>query len=255
MTPAASDPAGSDKEVMMVSHAGSCLFCALDTNDLETALSFARQLRGAVGGLKLGLEFFVANGPEGIRKVTAAGGLPLFLDLKFHDIPNTAAGAVRSAVALEPTFLTIHTSGGAAMMKAAAETAHSEAERLGIARPRLLGVTVLTSLTDRELHSVGQETPVAEQVQRLAALAQEAGLDGVVCSPHEIAAVRAQSGADFTIMVPGIRPATALLGDQKRVMTPAQARAAGADYLVIGRPITQEKDPAAAARKIAAELR
>lgn len=238
----------------MAPHAGSCLYCALDTSDLATALSFARKLRGAVGGLKLGLEFFVANGPEGVRAVIEAGGLPLFLDLKFHDIPNTAAGAVRSAVALKPAFLTVHTSGGAAMMKAAAETAHSEADRLGVPRPRLLGVTVLTSLTDRELCTVGQETPVADQVERLAALAEESGLDGVVCSPHEIAAVRAQSGKDFTIMVPGIRPATALLGDQKRVMTPAQARAAGADYLVIGRPITQEKDPAAAAKKIAAEL-
>ena len=238
----------------MAPHAGSCLYCALDTSDLATALSYARKLRGAVGGLKLGLEFFVANGPEGVRAVVEAGGLPLFLDLKFHDIPNTAAGAVRSAVALKPAFLTIHTSGGAAMMKAAAETAHSEADRLGIARPRLLGVTVLTSLTDRELYTVGQETPVAAQVERLAALAQEAGLDGVVCSPHEIAAVRAQAGDGFTIMVPGIRPATSLLGDQKRVMTPAQAMAAGADYLVIGRPITQDKDPAAAAKKIAAEL-
>ena len=238
----------------MSSHAGSCLYCALDTSDLDTAVSFAGKLRGAVGGLKLGLEFFVANGPEGVRAVIKAGGLPLFLDLKFHDIPNTAAGAVRSAVALRPAFLTVHTSGGAAMMKAAAETAHSEAERLGIPRPRLLGVTVLTSLTDRELGSVGQETPVATQVERLAALARESGLDGIVCSPHEIASVRASAGPDFTIMVPGIRPATSLLGDQKRVMTPAQAMAAGADYLVIGRPITQEKDPAAAAKKIAAEL-
>ena len=157
-------------------------------------------------------------------------------------------------MALRPAFLTVHTSGGAAMMRAAAETAHSEAERLGVPRPRLLGVTVLTSLTDRELYTVGQETPVANQVERLAALALEAGLDGVVCSPHEIATVRTLAGSDFTIMVPGIRPATALLGDQKRVMTPREARTAGADYLVIGRPITQEKDPAAAARRIAAEL-
>ncbi len=238
----------------MAPHAGSCLYCALDTNDLATALSFARKLRGAVGGLKLGLEFFVANGPEGVRAVAEAGGLPLFLDLKFHDIPNTAAGAVRSAVALKPAFLTIHASGGLAMMKAAAETAHSEAERQGIPRPRLLGVTVLTSLTDRELYSVGQETPVASQVERLASLAAEAGLDGVVCSPHEIVTVREKVGPDFTIMVPGIRPATSLLGDQKRVMTPKEARKAGADYLVIGRPITQDKDPAAAARKIAADL-
>ncbi len=233
---------------------GSSLQCALDTSDLETALALARQLRGAVGGLKLGLEFFVANGPQGIRQVTQAGGLPLFLDLKFHDIPNTVAGAVRAAVGLEPAFLTLHTSGGAAMMQAAVEAAQSEASRLSLARPRLLGVTVLTSLSDPDVLAIGQKTPVLEQVLRLAALAQKAGLDGVVCSPHEIAAVRAQSGADFTIMVPGIRPATAQLGDQKRVMTPAQARAAGADYLVVGRPITQAGDPAAAARRIAEEL-
>jgi len=237
-----------------VSHAGSCLFCAVDTTDLAFAQRLARQLIGAVGGLKLGLEFFVAHGPTGVRKVVGDSGLPLFLDLKFHDIPNTAAGAVRAAVALAPAFLTIHISGGTAMMRATAETATSESKRLGVARPRLLGVTVLTSLTDRELFTVGQETPVAAQVARLAALAEDAGLDGVVCSPHEIALVRDQTRPDFVIMVPGIRPAASLHGDQMRVMTPAQARAAGADYLVVGRPITQDKNPAAAAGRIAAEL-
>lgn len=233
---------------------GSRLFCAIDTTDTEIARRLAAQLKGVIGGLKLGLEFFVSNGPQGIRAVIDGSGLPLFLDLKFHDIPNTAAGAVRAAVALRPAFLTVHTSGGLAMMKAAAETAATEADRLGVPRPKLLGVTVLTSLTDRELYTVGQSTPVADQVGRLAVLAQEAGLDGVVCSPHEIALVRAKTAPGFTIMVPGIRPATALLGDQKRVMTPAQAVGAGADYLVIGRPITQEKKPAEAARKIVAEL-
>ncbi|MEI6985464.1 MAG: orotidine-5'-phosphate decarboxylase [Rhodospirillaceae bacterium] len=238
----------------MVGKAGSCLFCAIDTVELETARRLAVQLRGAVGGLKLGLEFFIAHGPVGVRAVVDASGLPLFIDLKVHDIPNTAAGAVRAAMALKPRFLTIHTSGGTAMMKAAAETAANEAERLGLTRPHLLGVTVLTSLTDRELYTVGQAIPVGDQVARLAALAQDAGLDGVVCSPHEIAIVRAQSKPGFTIMVPGIRPASSLYGDQKRVMTPAQALAAGADYLVVGRPITQDKDPAEAARRIAGEL-
>jgi orotidine-5'-phosphate decarboxylase len=242
------------EEDTFVSHPGFCLFCAVDTTDLELAQRLARQLTGAVGGIKLGLEFFAAHGPAGVRAVVGQTALPLFLDLKFHDIPNTAAGAVRAAVALVPTFLTVHISGGAAMMKAAAETATSEAARLGVPRPRLLGVTVLTSLTDRELFTVGQEPPVAAQVARLAALAEDAGLDGVVCSPHEIALVRDQTRPDFVIMVPGIRPAASLHGDQKRVMTPAQARAAGADYLVIGRPITQDKNPAAAAARIAAEL-
>ncbi len=237
-----------------VTSPGSRLFCAIDTIDLTVARRLAFQLKGVVGGLKLGLEFFVAHGPQGVREVIGHTGQPLFLDLKFHDIPNTAAGAVRAAIPLAPTFMTVHTSGGAAMMKAAAETAVTEADRLGMVRPRLLGVTVLTSLTERELQTVGQADPVAEQVARLAALAEDSGLDGVVCSPHEVEIVRRQARPGFVIMVPGIRPANSLRGDQQRVMTPAKALAAGADYLVIGRPITQEKDPAAAARKIAEEI-
>jgi orotidine-5'-phosphate decarboxylase len=233
---------------------GASLFCAIDTTDLAAARDLARQLRGVIGGIKLGLEFFVAHGPEGVRAVVGEAGLPLFLDLKFHDIPNTAAGAVRAAMALRPAFLTVHTSGGAAMMRAAAEVARSEAARLGGPAPRLLGVTVLTSLTDRELQTVGQATPVAAQVMGLASLAKESGLDGVVCSPHEIAVLRARFGAGLVIMVPGIRPARSFIGDQQRVMTPAEARAAGADFLVVGRPITQDKNPAEAARRIVAEL-
>ena len=237
-----------------MNHPGACLYCAVDTTDLEAARTLVRQLRGLIGGIKLGLEFFVAHGAAGVRTVMADSGLPLFLDLKFHDIPNTVVGAVRAALAVQPAFLTVHTSGGAAMMKTAAEVAHAEADRLGIVRPRLLGVTVLTSLTDRELWTVGQATPVADQVSRLAALARESGIDGIVCSPHEITTLRARFGPELVIMVPGIRPARSFHGDQQRVLTPAEARIAGADYLVIGRPITQDKNPAAAARRIVAEL-
>lgn len=234
--------------------AASHLYCALDTAEVAEARALALRLAGAVGGLKLGLEFFVAQGPAGVSAVVADTGLPLFLDLKLHDIPNTVAGAVRAAVALQPAFLTLHAGGGPAMMRAAAEAAAEAAARRGVARPRLLGVTVLTSLDADDLAAVGRRGPVADQVRRLAALARAAGLDGVVCSPAEVAVLRADLGPDFVLMVPGIRPAGADVGDQKRVMTPRAARAAGADYLVIGRPITAAADPAAAARAIAAEL-
>jgi orotidine-5'-phosphate decarboxylase len=217
--------------------------------DAAEAAALAKRLRGHVGGVKLGLEFFVANGPDGIRAVAAAG-LPVFLDLKLHDIPNTVAGAMASAAALGPAIVTVHAGGGTAMMRAAAEAA-----RRAKTPPLVVAVTVLTSLDDRDLDAVGQRPPAIDQAVRLAALAKESGLGGVVCSPHEVAAIRARCGAGFTLVVPGIRPASAALGDQKRVMTPAEAVAAGADHLVIGRPITQAKDPVAAAQAIATELR
>jgi len=225
------------------------VFCALDMPDVASAIQVASQVRGAVGGIKLGLEFFCAAGPEGIRRVTQAAAQPLFLDLKLHDIPNTAAGAVRSAVELKPDFLTIHTSGGPAMLQAVVKAARDAG-----AKTKLLGVTVLTSLDDRDLTVVGQSAPVMDQVKRLAKVAQDAGMDGVICSPAEVAMLRKECGADFTLMVPGIRPTWAAGNDQKRVMTPAEALAAGADYLVIGRPITASPDPAAAAKRIAEEL-
>lgn len=225
------------------------IFCAIDTPDRARAKALATALRGTVN-LKLGLEFFVANGPAGVREI--AGDAPLFLDLKLHDIPNTVAGAVRSAADLEPLLLTLHCSGGAAMMREAATAATQAAA--GRRRMKLLGVTVLTSLDDGDLDAVGQKAPAGEQVQRLALLARDSGLDGVVCSPHEVAALRRSCGPDFLLVVPGIRPAGAAAGDQKRVMGPRDAIAAGADYLVIGRPITGAPDPAAAARALLAEL-
>jgi orotidine-5'-phosphate decarboxylase len=218
------------------------ILCAIDTQDLARAQALIAATRSAVGGVKLGLEFFAAHGPAGMRQA-AAGQKNLFLDLKLHDIPNTVAGAVKSALALDPLLLTIHCSGGGAMMRAAVEAR-------GNARTKIVGVTVLTSLDDNDLTAVGQSAPAAAQVKRLALLAQESGLDGVVCSPQEVAMLRAACSKDLLLVVPGIRPAGAAVGDQKRVQTPRDAIAAGADYLVIGRPITEAPDPGAAARAI-----
>ncbi|MEQ8964585.1 MAG: orotidine-5'-phosphate decarboxylase [Azospirillaceae bacterium] len=229
------------------------VFCAVDTNSVEAADHLAHRLAGRVGGLKLGLEFFAAAGPDGIRRV-ATHGVPIFLDLKLHDIPNTVAGAVRAVVPLGPAFVTLHAAGGRAMMQAAAEAARSEAARLHRPRPRLLGVTVLTSLDDDDLRAMGRDEPVAQQVDRLAHLALDAGLDGLVCAATEIAHLRRRFGREPTLMVPGIRPAWSGADDQKRVTTPAEAMAAGADFLVIGRPITRATDPADAARRVREEL-
>lgn len=228
------------------------LYVALDTHDFGRAESLARAVEGVAGGVKLGKEFFTAHGPEGVRAV--AGGKRLFLDLKFHDIPNTVAGALRAAAHLRPALVNVHVAGGRAMMEAAVEAAREGAEDTGVAPPRLLGVTVLTSLDDGDLEAVGQRPPVRDQVRRLAALAADCGLDGVVCSPREVAMLRADLGPDFMLVVPGVRPAWAAGGDQKRVATPQAALADGADVLVIGRPVTAAADPAAAARRIAAEL-
>lgn len=237
----------------MTGSATSRVLVALDTSDTDTAVTQARAVRDSVDGVKLGLEFFTANGPSGVRAV-AAEGQPLFLDLKFHDIPNTVAGAVRAATRLAPFMVNVHAAGGGAMLHAAAEAAREAAEEAGIARPLVIAVTVLTSLGADDLAAVGVPGAVGDQVRRLADLAQRCGLDGVVCSPREIAALRRQCGPGFVLVVPGIRPAWAAAGDQKRIMTPGEAASQGADYLVIGRPITGAADPAAAARRIAAEI-
>ena len=224
------------------------IFLALDTAEVARAARLAEALKGAVGGVKIGKELFTAQGPDGVRAL--AGGQRLFLDLKFHDILNTVAGAVH----LRPAMLTVHASGGRAMMQAAAEAAREAAEDAEVPRPKVLAVTVLTSLDEADLAAVGQRGPLTEQVRRLAALARAAGLDGAVCSPREIECLRADCGPDFALVVPGIRPNWAARGDQKRVMTPAEAVAAGADYLVVGRPIAAQPDPLAAARRIVGEL-
>lgn len=231
------------------------IFCAIDTPDPDTALTLAGAMAEAGCGIKLGLEFFCANGPGGIRKIRESfPDLALFLDLKFHDIPNTAAGAVRSATALAPAFMTIHASGGAAMMRAAQDAAHDESAKRGIAVPSLLAVTVLTSLDDTALTAVGQRTPSETQVLALAALTKESGLPGIVCAGPDIRAVRARLGPDLVLIVPGIRPAGSNTQDQKRVMTPAEAMQSGATHLVIGRPITEAPDPAGMAQSLRATL-
>ena len=224
------------------------VFVALDTPDLDRALVLAKAVKPFVGGVKVGLEFISAQGPDGLRRIVEIG-LPVFADVKFHDIPNTVAGAARVIAGLGIALFNVHASGGEAMMRAAAE-----AIAPWTPRPLLVAVTVLTSLDDAGLERVGQKGPAGAQVERLAGLANACGLDGVVCSAHEIALVKKAAGAEFLAVVPGIRPAGAALGDQKRVMGPAEARAAGADILVIGRPITAASDPVEAARAIASEL-
>ena len=224
------------------------IYVALDTTDPDYARQLAERVRPHVGGLKLGLEFFSAHGPDGVRPFVDMG-LPVFLDLKYHDIPNTVAGAVRAAANLGVSILNVHAQGGAAMMRAALDAAKNVAPTT-----RVIAVTMLTSLSDEDFPALGLKPPVADQVVRLASLAQQCGLDGVVCSAHEISRLRKELGPDFLLVVPGIRPAGSAQGDQRRVMGPAEARDAGASLLVIGRPISRAADPAQAARDIAQSL-
>lgn len=229
--------------------AANRILCALDTPDLEAAVEMARGVRDEVAGLKLGLEFFTRHGPSGYRTI-AAGGASIFLDLKLHDIPNTVAGAVRSLMRLHPFMLSVHASGGVQMMRAAKEAAEESADAAGVSLPHIVAITVLTSLDRDDLAATGLKDEPREQTLRLAGLARESRLDGVVCSPHEIEAVRKACGEDFLLVVPGIRPSGSPPGDQKRFLTPQEAVAAGADYLVIGRPITKAANPGHAAREI-----
>ncbi|MDA8230817.1 MAG: orotidine-5'-phosphate decarboxylase [Magnetospirillum sp.] len=229
------------------------IFVALDTTETGKAAALAARLGPLVGGIKLGLEFFVAQGPAGVAEVARAGS-PLFLDLKLHDIPNTVAGAMRAVARLAPALTTIHASGGSDMMKAAVAAAREEADKRGVAPAKVLAVTILTSLDQAGMGAVGIPGTVLDQVRRLAELARRAGVDGLVCSPHEVAAVRNAVGTDMMLVVPGIRPAWSAVEDQKRIMTPREALRQGADVLVIGRPITAADAPEEAARRIAHEL-
>lgn len=222
----------------------SKVFIAIDTPDLARAMALAERVRHHVGGLKLGLEFFAAHGHHGVREM-AGLGLPIFLDLKLHDIPNTVASAIQALHDLAPSILTVHAAGGRAMLEDAKAAAPPSC--------RVVGVTVLTSLDAGDLASIGVDDGEHAQVERLTALAHEAGLDGVVCSGFEVAAAK-KIWRDGFFVVPGVRPAGGTLGDQKRVMTPRQALDNGASILVIGRPITRADDPDAAARAIAATL-
>jgi orotidine-5'-phosphate decarboxylase len=229
------------------------IIVALDVSTAERALELASQLAPAVGAFKIGKELFTSTGPDLVRHVRATGAA-VFLDLKFHDIPNTVAKAVEAAVRLDVQMLTIHTSGGLTMMQAAERAAQETARGLGRATPLVLGVTVLTSLDDTALAEVGIEVGAARQVERLAMLAAKAGLRGLVCSPLELRLLRRVLPPGVQLVTPGIRPAEAGKDDQKRTLTPREAVEAGADWLVIGRPICAAPDPRAAAERIRAEL-
>lgn len=229
------------------------VICALDTAEVDHAVALAKLLVGKVGMVKLGLEFFTANGVRGMNAV-AETGIPIFLDLKFHDIPNTVLGAVRALVEHECAMMTLHASGGADMLKASVEIAHETADKLRVRPPLLLAVTVLTSMDENDLKDIGAAFDTKRQVQHLGQLAHRCGVDGLVCSPHEIGLLRLKCGYDIKLVVPGIRPQNAGYYDQKRVTTPKDAIERGANYLVIGRPITKADDPAAAAVAILQEL-
>lgn len=231
------------------------ILAALDVPSASRALALADRLRGAVGGFKIGSQLYTAAGPDVVRTLVRQGDR-VFLDLKYHDIPNTVAGSVAAATALGVWMLNVHAGGGQAMMRAAREAADEMATRSGVVRPLVIGVTVLTSMDAATLTSVGVGASPLDQVLALARMARAAGLDGVVASPQETAAIRAGCGQDFTIVTPGIRGGSATSGpdDQQRTMTPAAAVAAGSSYLVIGRPVTGAANPREAAARIAAEM-
>ena len=229
------------------------LAVALDLPDRAALLAMVRRLAPEAGVLKLGLEAFIAEGPSLVREIVASGA-GVFLDLKLHDIPNTAGRAAAAAVLTGASIVNCHAAGGVEMMKAFGDGARAAAAKVGRVAPKLIAVTVLTSLDSAALSAIGLAGSPREAALRLAVLAKESGLDGVVCSPREIEAIRSACGKDFLLLVPGVRPAGAAPGDQKRVATPADAIRAGADLVVVGRPITGAQDPAAAARAIVAEI-
>ena len=222
----------------------SPIYVAIDTPDVHRAAAIARDVRGHAGGVKLGLEFFCANGHEGVLRI-AEGELPIFLDLKLHDIPNTVGKAVGALARLEPAILTVHAAGGREMMRAAKAAAPPQT--------KIVGVTVLTSLDQADLSTIGIPGTPADRVRRLTELAIESGIDGIVCSGAEVAAARAEWPEGF-LVVPGLRPQSGDADDQKRVVTPRQALDDGASVLVIGRPITDAADPELAIAEIAATL-
>ena len=230
------------------------IIAALDVPTAEQALSLAEHIAPAVGAFKIGKELFVAAGPDIVKRVRATGAA-VFLDLKFHDIPNTVAKAIASAVRLDVQMTTIHTSGGSEMMRAAEKAGHDTAKSLGLPAPLVLGVTVLTSSNNETLAEIGCEPDMEKQVARLAQLAVKSGLRGLVCSPLEIAALRKILPAHIQLVTPGIRTGAEKADDQKRTLTPREAIAAGANWLVIGRPIYAAENPRAAAEKILETLR
>ncbi len=230
------------------------IIVALDVPNRAEAMQLVERLSGEVGAFKIGMQLYNAEGPAIVREIEAAGGR-VFLDLKFHDIPNTVAEATRVVTKLGVAIMNVHAAGGKKMMAGAAEAAAEQAKAAGVAKPLVTAVTVLTSISQAEFEDeVGIGRPIAEQVIHWAKLAQAAGLDGVVASAKEITDIRNACGPDFVIITPGIRPVWAAANDQSRIMTPKQAVELGATYLVIGRPITAQPDPVEAARKIVAEI-
>lgn len=231
------------------------LVVSLDVPGAGAAKSLAGLLAGRVGLFKVGMELFYAAGPAVVPEITAAGGAGVFLDLKLHDIPNTVAAAVRSLVRLAPAILNLHASGGFAMMKAARAAAREEAARLGGIPPKLVAVTVLTALDEEAFRQAGYAGDIADTVRRMAHLAREAGLDGVVAAATEAAMLRRDLGEGFLIITPGIRPTGSAADDQRRVLTPREAVRAGASHLVVGRPVTGAPDPVRAVEGVLAEMR
>jgi orotidine-5'-phosphate decarboxylase len=229
------------------------LIVALDVDDLEQAAQLVRLLAGEVGMFKIGKQLFTHAGPQAVRQIQELGG-EIFLDLKFHDIPNTVAKAAIEATRLGVKMFNVHASGSLEMMRLTAKEVRRVCRQQKLRKPIMLAVTVLTSLNQDDLQRVGVERKVADQVVRLALLTKEAGMDGVVASPHEVADIREACGRRFVIVTPGIRPSDGNRNDQQRVMTPQNAVRGGVDYIVVGRPIIEAKDPVAAARAIVADM-
>ena len=228
------------------------IIVALDTTDISQALALTKLIPD-VGAFKLGLEYFCANGPEGINKISETG-IKIFLDLKFHDIPNTVAGAIKASLNMEPYMMTVHLSGGYNMLHRTMEEVKEYCAKNSLKIPLILGVSVLTSIDDNDFTSLGLIGKVEDQVIRLAKLAKDADLDGMVCSAKELKRVKKKMGKNLILVTPGIRPAGGIMNDQKRITTPSQAVSDGADFLVIGRPITEAIDPVQALNNISLEI-
>ena len=228
------------------------IIVALDTTDISQALALTKLIPD-VGAFKLGLEYFCANGPEGINKISETG-IKIFLDLKFHDIPNTVAGAIKASLNMEPYMMTVHLSGGYNMLHRTMEEVKEYCAKNSLKIPLILGVSVLTSIDDNDFTSLGLIGKVEDQVIRLAKLAKDADLDGMVCSAKELKIVKKKMGQNLILVTPGIRPAGGIMNDQKRIVTPSQAISDGANFLVIGRPITEAIDPVQALNNISLEM-